>query len=929
MIEDKRFIEESFPVKEVSKESAREKNIRHGHISTLHIWWARRPLASSRATNYAALIPAPKNIEEWQKERDFIIELSKWENSNNEKLLERARKKILEANGGVPPKVLDPFGGGGAIPLEALRLGCETYSNDLNPVAVLIQKCTLEYPQKYGKPIPKKQYLAERPWLNEEKGQTKKEKRLFDDDETETVNPLVEDVKYWGNWVLEEAKKEIGQFYPEEPDGSVPVGYIWARTIPCQNPACVAEIPLMRQYWLAKKAKKKVALYPYFENNEVQFKIVGDGAVLCKAEEYEKWPSGFKPENGTVARAVATCPVCGSTVEATNTRRLFKDGKSGQRMVAVVTHKPGTTGKKYRISTENDFQIFKEAETYLHEKREKLFLEWGMDPVPDEEISVTPSDTMGGTNRVLNYDIKSWGDLFNGRQKLALAIFVEKVRNGFQLMLKTNNNSEYSKALVTYLGLALDMQSGFNSRLSRWENTSQIIKHVYSRQALPMMWDYAESNAFSGSTGSWENGFNYYLNSIIHCSGIPASCNVYNYSATQLAFKDNFFDVVLTDPPYYDNVPYSYLSDLFYVWLKRSLGMVYPELFSTPLTPKKNEIVAYTKKEGGKAEANRFFEDMLKNAFMEIQRILKPKGLTTIVYAHKSTDGWETLINSLLDSGLVISGAWPLNTEMQNRILANETASLASSIYIVARKMERQPTGFYNQVKDELDKYLNFKLERLWQEGISGSDFFIAAIGSAIEVFGKYEQVMDYEGNVVRANRLLQDVRKIVTDFAVKQILHNGFAGEISDLTRFYVLWRWEFGAVKVRFDDARKLAQSCSIDLALEWNRSGFITKDKEFIRVLGPQERKLESIKHPTGLVDVLHKVLLLWEKSKRQEIIQLLQDSGFGNSEAFYRVGQAVSECLTNDNKEKKLLDGFLSGRERLMDDVKKGPDQTELF
>ncbi|KAA3660236.1 MAG: DUF1156 domain-containing protein [Calditrichaeota bacterium] len=928
-MEDKRFIEESFPVKEVSKESAREKNIRHGHISTLHIWWARRPLASSRATNYAALIPAPKNIEEWQKERDFIIELSKWENSNNEKLLERARKKILEANGGVPPKVLDPFGGGGAIPLEALRLGCETYSNDLNPVAVLIQKCTLEYPQKYGKPIPKKQYLAERPWLNEEKGQTKKEKRLFDDDETETVNPLVEDVKYWGNWVLEEAKKEIGQFYPEEPDGSVPVGYIWARTIPCQNPACVAEIPLMRQYWLAKKAKKKVALYPYFENNEVQFKIVGDGAVLCKAEEYEKWPSGFKPENGTVARAVATCPVCGSTVEATNTRRLFKDGKSGQRMVAVVTHKPGTTGKKYRISTENDFQIFKEAETYLHEKREKLFLEWGMDPVPDEEISVTPSDTMGGTNRVLNYDIKSWGDLFNGRQKLALAIFVEKVRNGFQLMLKTNNNSEYSKALVTYLGLALDMQSGFNSRLSRWENTSQIIKHVYSRQALPMMWDYAESNAFSGSTGSWENGFNYYLNSIIHCSGIPASCNVYNYSATQLAFKDNFFDVVLTDPPYYDNVPYSYLSDLFYVWLKRSLGMVYPELFSTPLTPKKNEIVAYTKKEGGKAEANRFFEDMLKNAFMEIQRILKPKGLTTIVYAHKSTDGWETLINSLLDSGLVISGAWPLNTEMQNRILANETASLASSIYIVARKMERQPTGFYNQVKDELDKYLNFKLERLWQEGISGSDFFIAAIGSAIEVFGKYEQVMDYEGNVVRANRLLQDVRKIVTDFAVKQILHNGFAGEISDLTRFYVLWRWEFGAVKVRFDDARKLAQSCSIDLALEWNRSGFITKDKEFIRVLGPQERKLESIKHPTGLVDVLHKVLLLWEKSKRQEIIQLLQDSGFGNSEAFYRVGQAVSECLTNDNKEKKLLDGFLSGRERLMDDVKKGPDQTELF
>ncbi|MBN1472029.1 MAG: hypothetical protein JW925_09625 [Syntrophaceae bacterium] len=287
------------------------------------------------------------------------------------------------------------------------------------------------------------------------------------------------------------------------------------------------------------------------------------------------------------------------------------------------------------------------------------------------------------------------------------------------------------------------------------------------------------------------------------------------------------------------------------------------------------------------------------------------------------------MINSLLDSALVISGAWPINTEMSARMRAQESATLASSIYIVARKMARQPTGFYTQVKEELNRYLTTKLERLWQEGISGSDFFIAAIGSAIEVFGKYEQVMDYEGTVIRADRLLQDVRKIVTDFAVKQILHNGFSGEISDLTRFYVLWRWEFGAAKAPFDDARKLAQSCSIDLALQWNRPGFIKKDKEFIRILGPQQRKPDSLKQPSELIDVLHKVLLLWEKSQRQELIQLLQDSGFGNSEAFYRVGQAVSECLTNDDKEKKLLDGFLSGRERLKEEVKKESGQSELF
>lgn len=331
----KRFIEESFPVKEVSVESAREKNIRHGHISTLHIWWARRPLASSRATNYAALIPAPKNIEEWDKKRQFIIELSKWENSLDENLIERARRDILKANGGKPPRVLDPFAGGGAIPLEALRLGCETYASDYNPVATLILKCTLEYPQKYGKPVKRKvrtQVMGE------------------SHEEEHEINPLLDDVKKWGNWVLEEARKEIGRFYPIGEDGSIPVGYIWARTIPCQNPACGAEIPLMRQFWLAKKAKKKVSLYPYVEGNAVNFKIVGDG--------YEKMPSNFDPTRGTTARAVAACPVCGSTVDAKTTRRLFRESKAGQRMVAVVTHKPGTPGKNYRLATGEDLKTF-------------------------------------------------------------------------------------------------------------------------------------------------------------------------------------------------------------------------------------------------------------------------------------------------------------------------------------------------------------------------------------------------------------------------------------------------------------------------------------------------------------------------------------------------------------------------------------------
>ncbi len=891
---DKRLIEVTFPVKEVSQISAKEKNIRHGHISTLHIWWARRPLASSRATNYAALVPAPQTPDEWEKKRQFIIELSKWENSLNYALLEKARKEIIEANGGKPPKVLDPFAGGGSIPLEAMRLGCESHVLEYNPVATLILKCTLEFPQKYGKPVKKKL------------------KRELGYEEEKEVIPLLEDLKKWGDWVLKEAKKEIGQFYPPDEDGSIPVGFIWARTIPCQNPSCRAQIPLMRQFWLAKKEHKKVSLYPCVQGKEINFKIVGTG--------YEKIPKDFDPDKGTVSRAIAVCPVCGSTVDDKTTRKLFQIGEAGQRMVAVVLHKPGEIGKRYRLATDRDLEIFNSAERYLEEKKAKLKEDWGIDPVPDEELP--PKETLGF--RVQRYGMLKWSDLFNSRQKLALIIFIEKVRLIYKKMVEERYDVEYARAAVSYLGLVISRMADFETSLGSWHPQWEFSTHVFARQTLQMTWDYSELNPLSPVlTGTFDSMFRQVLRPLEHISHISKnrsllSC-VMQASVTELPYPDECFDAVFTDPPYYDNVPYSYLSDFFYVWLKRSIGDLYPELFMTPLTPKSKEIVAYSNIEGGFEAGKRFFEEMLKKSFQEMARILKPNGIATIVYTHKSTSGWETLINSLLESGLVVTASWPIDTEMKVRLRAKESAALASSIYFVCRKMDRLETGWLNDVKEEIKKHIHDKLDRLWEEGISGADYFVSAIGSSIEIFGKYKKVLDYEGNPIGADKLLEYVREIVTEYAVKKILHNGIAGQLSPLTRFYILWRWTYGEAVLNFDEAKKLGQSSGIDISQQWNK-GFIKKNKEFISVLGPQDRKLKELEDSEELIDVLHHILLLWKDGKRDKISQVLLETGFGQNEAFYRVAQAIAETLPDESKEKKLLEGFLSGKEKIKEGIK---------
>lgn len=925
----RRFIEESFPVKEVGAASSKEKNIRHGHISTLHTWWARRPLAASRATAYAALTPAPKDAEEWQKKRDFIIQLSQWENSNNQSLLERARREILEANGGVPPKVLDPFSGGGSYPLEALRLGCESYANDYNPVAVLIEKATLEYPQKFGRPFEGMPDWA-RPRAESRKAEDKKKKKgkdeqpaLFDStiaSEQTDFNPLLNAVRFWGDWVLEKTRSELEKYYPSEKDGSIPVGYVWARAIFCQNPACRQEIPLIHQYWLSKKKNKKIALYPKVKKGKLEFIIVGDG--------YNNWPDKFDPDKGTISRSVAICPICNTTVDNETVRRLFNDKQNSEKMLVVVTRNPKKQGKNYRIATNKDFDFYKEAIEKLSKDEKLLSQEWGVEAVPDEPLVRVPM--VFGVINVWVYGVNTWGAMFNERQKLALITFIKHIRDLSQKLIVDYQNVEFAQAVVSYIGLVLDRLANYNSSFSLWVSDGEFVAGTFAQgQSIPMRWDFFELSPFSGATGDWKSAQDWVDKTITHLSAssrIPAS--VRQESATNLSYPENYFDAILTDPPYYDNVPYSYLSDFYYVILKRSLGNTFPELFLTPLTPKKSEIVGYWG-EDGTQDPKMYFEDLLKKAFQEIYRILKPNGISVIVYAHKSTAGWETVINALLDSNLVVTSAWPINTERTTRLRASDSAALGSSIYVVVRKIPRKPTGFYNDVRTELQQYLDIKLHRLWEEGIGGADFFISAIGSAIEVFGTYEQVMDFEGNIVRADRLLEEVRSIATNYAVKQILHNGFASEITPMARFYVLWRWNYGEALVPFDEANKLAHSCGLDLSLQFSKNGFIKKEKEFVRMLGPQGRKLDDLDDPRDMIDVMHKSLLLWEKGQRSEMVKALADRGFGKSEAFYRVAQAISETLPLESKEKKLLDGFLAGRDRVQEEVEKSESQGKMF
>ena len=901
----KRLIEVSLPLAKISQQSAREKSIRHGHISTLHIWWARRPLAAMRAAIFAALIPAPDDDAERERLERLIAAIVDWDQvkAGNSQAIEEARARIRRAFPDRPPRLLDPFMGGGATGLEALRLGCETHALELNPVAHLIELCTLVYPQRYGSGETEEQRRT-----GDRRSPTADRRQLTLPGSAPTGGggrTLADDVRHWGRWVLERAREEIGHLYANPTGDETIVGYLWARTVRCPNPACGAEMPLVRQWWLAKTKRRKIALRPRVnrEARRITFEVIDVGAQHAAPD--------FDPGRGTSSRGHATCLACGQVADVTYIRAEGKAGRMGEMPLAVI-YEQEKTGKGYRPFTEQDEELFQKALTLLGELDENA---------PDEPLP--PVGTLGF--RVQRYGLTRWGDLFNARQTLALLTFSRQVRAAHEAMLAEGMDPERAKAVTTYLSVIVDRLADYNTTLCTWHNTGEKINHTFGRQALPMIWDYTELNPFSGATGDWSGAMAWITRVIEHAartSGRPAIAR--QGTATRLPWPDGHFDALITDPPYYDAVPYADLSDFFYVWLKRSIGFLHPKVFRTPLTPKSAEIIQEPARHDDDATAKAFYEREMTRAFAEARRVLRPDGVFVVVFAHKSTAAWETLLNSLLEAGLVVTASWPLHTERPGRLRAHESAALASSIFIVCRARVAGGEGYFDDVREELAATIRERLDFFWRQDIRGADFFISAIGPAVSVFGRYRRVYRLDGSEVGVGELLNLVQAMVSEYALDRILNGGGTqvGGVDAPTRYYILHRWAYGRGKIPFDDAMRLAMALGADVSALMGRRGLLKQSGETVRLLGPKERAgvgglglPDRAGRSASVIDVLHRAATLWESGDREGLARFLAEGARGREDQVRLVAQTIINILPDDDAERRLLEGFLAGRDTL--------------
>ncbi|WP_135230541.1 DUF1156 domain-containing protein [Deinococcus fonticola] len=887
----KRLIEHRLPLNEVSTESAREKSIRHGHISTLHIWWARRPLAASRAAVFATLVP------DTDENYELVKKIVPWEavkDGNSPDILE-ARRRVLEANGGIPPKVLDPFGGGGAIPLEALRLGCEVYSLDLNPVAHIIQKATLEFPQKYGQPNsrPVPEYIREKDQQavasatarasKANKGKASKQVSMFGDDsdgewaKAYRQNPLATDVRYWGEWVLEKAREELQDIYPSEPDGRIPLAYLWARTVTCSNPGCRAEVPMLKTYWISNTSRQKYALQPMINDNELTFSLV-------TPEKGAKWP-----EEGSVTDATVICPICTASTTKSDIQNQAQDRGFGDRLLCVVTQSFTEDGRGYRLPNELDFAALQTAKDKFNTLERLNEARYPKEDIPDEKI------WRNSAVRVRGYGFKKWSQFFTERQKVSLSIF-SKLISSVKL---DSEDTGYEDAVKTELAVSFDRLANSNSSFSRWENGREKIQGVFARQSISMLWDYVEANPIGNATGDWQSAVGWVSKANDFAARSSSHyATILRGSAEKIPLEDSSIDAIITDPPYYDAVPYSGLSDYFYVWLKINVPASLALHFRTPLTPKSGEIVQNPSRHNGDREAAKlYYERLMSNSFSEMHRVLKESGEATIVFAHKSTEAWETLIAALIKAGFLVQASWPLKTEMQGRTVSHNAAALASSTFLNCTKRTAGGVGYFNDVRRDMIAAIQPQLAEFWASGIRGADFFMSAIGPGLEAYSRHDEVRRVSGEVVSVGEFLDEVRKIVMEFALGQVLGAKSMGAVDAPTQFALLSLWGYGP-ELPSDEARKLAQSVGRELT-DIQDSGLVVVKGEKATVQGLKARSkdkalgLSKSGEKVPMVDAMHKAVTLLGGGSRQAVADYLSAVGYLPEEAFWQTMQALAE------------------------------------
>ena len=822
----KKLIEVALPLEAINAESAREKSIRHGHPSTLHLWWARRPLAAARAVIWSSLVDDPSSHPEQfpteedqnrERQRLFALleKLVKWENSNDPEILAAAREEILRSTGNNPPPLLDPFAGGGAIPLEAQRLGLEAHAHDLNPVAVMINKAMIEIPPKFAGQAPVNPEARAR--LDAGGGWT-------------GAKGLAEDVRYYGEWMKQQAFQKIGHLYPKvkvpaaQGGGEATViAWIWARTVKCPNPACGCEMPLVRSFVLSKKKGKEAWVEPIFENGKTQYSVHHEGKPAIE---------------GTVNRKGAVCACCGAPVEYPYIRQESREGRMSAQLMAVVAE--GNRGRLY---------ITPDEEQILSAQVDKP------EQYPQGELAYYP----GHLNTNV-YGLNEFHKLFTNRQLTALTTFSELVSEAqkqaeadavaaglpndhIALSEGGTGARAYGEAVGVYLAFSIDRLADRSSSICSWDSGYVKIRNTFGRQAIPMTWDYAEGNPFSNSTGSFSSTVDWIYECLLE---FPSSMQglVKQFDAqSDCGLRDI---MISTDPPYYDNIGYADLSDFFYVWMRQALKQTYPNLFRTMLVPKAEELVATPYRFDGSVEKARdFFEDGMLHTCRQIYEYAREDIPVTIYYAYKQSDtdtdetetktastGWETMLSAVIQAGFAITGTWPMRTEMANRSIASGANALASSIVLVCRKRpEDAPMVTRRSFIAELKRELRPALQKLQRSNIAPVDLAQSAIGPGMGVYSKYSQVLESDGTPMTVRSALQIINQEL------DVYFNEQDGELDQNSRFCVDLYMQNAFNSIKFGDADTLARAKNTSVAA-LAAKGVLYAQKGSVRLLTREE-------------------------------------------------------------------------------------------